>query len=325
MTKSPAISVVIATRDRPAQLARLLHCVKDQDFSNFECIVVDDASSDQTLHLYEELWRELDARFILLRQESGAKGPSFSRNKGIRAALAPFVAFCDDDDMWTRRDHLSCALDALIAHGADFFFANMRTSRNGEVLGADFYGRIRHILTRTILSDGVFEVAPKERAAAMQHIFIHCNSMVVSRHLLHSAGLYWEKLFMAEDRDFALRLLDRAKRVVYRDEVVADYDRTAIAGLCKSYTEDEIRSFVILAMLHAETQMNDTQLLAVARGYRAWMLYELAQSARQEGRQAEARELALQSVLLRPTLAALKQLLSLRLYRAPRLAEGRAR
>jgi hypothetical protein len=138
----------------------------------------------------------------------------------------------------------------------------------------------------------------------MKHMFLHCDSIVASRHLLESCGLYWEKLTMAEDRDLGLRLLDRAAKVLYRSTVVADYDRTIRTGLCRSYTEDEIRQFVILAMLHAETVIRDGALRRVARGYRAWMLVELAQGALDAGQGGRARELALQSILLRPTAAA---------------------
>jgi glycosyltransferase involved in cell wall biosynthesis len=300
---TPDVSVVIATRDRHEALARLLACVKSQDLTNFECIVVDDASTDAGS--YERIWQTLDGRFRLLRSPTSlAEGPSRSRNRGIAAATAPLIAFCDDDDRWVRTDHLSTAVDAMRRYDADLYFANMQTSRSGDILGADFYGVIRPFLTQRPLGNGLHEVAPADRAAAMKHIFLHCDSLVASAALLREAGLFWEKLSMAEDRDLALRLLDRAKRVVYRDVVTADYDRTAHTGLCKAYTEDEIRQFVVVAMLHAETTMRSRSLRRVARGYRAWMLYELAQSARSDGRMRAARELALQSLLLRPTVAA---------------------
>ena len=302
---TPDVTVVIATRDRPASLARLLACVKAQDLGTFECIVVDDASTAETFTAYDAIWRDLDGRFRLLRSAAEtAQGPSHARNRGIAAAAAPLIAFCDDDDRWVRTDHLSVALTAMRQHGADLFFANMQTSRGGDVIGADFYGPIRHLLLRSPLGANLYDVPPPARASAMKHMFLHCDSLVASRALLRDAGLFWEKLSMAEDRDLALRLLDRATRVLYRDEVTADYDRTAHVGLCKSYSEDEIRQFVILAMLHAETTMRSRALRSVARGYRAWMLYELAESARNEGRARAARELALQSLLLRPTLAA---------------------
>lgn len=307
----PDVSVVIATRDRPASLARLLQCVKSQDFPQFECIVVDDASPPDTLKQYDALWQTLDERFRLLTSETQrAQGPSAARNRGIKAASAPLVAFCDDDDVWIRSDHLGFAVKAMQQHGADLFFANMQTSSSGKVLGPDFYRAIRHILTRTPVAPDsrLFEVPPDTRASAMQHMFLHCDSLVVSRHLLHHAGGYWEKLTMAEDRDLSLRLLDGAAKVLYRDEVVADYDRTAQVGLCKTYSEDEIRQFVILAMLHAESSMRSPVLRRIARGYRAWMLVELAEGAAQAGQSAKARELSRQSLFLRPTWAAARLL-----------------
>ncbi len=313
MNPVPDISVVIATRDRPSSLARLLRCVREQDHASFECLVVDDASSAETLARYDEIWRQLDDRFRLLLPEDGRKpqGPSTARNRGINAARGAFVAFCDDDDRWLRTDHLRAAFDSLQRTNADLFFANMQTSRGGEVIGPDFYGVVRRFLTRTPAgADALFEVSSRQRARAMKHIFLHCNSLVVSAALLKRTGLFWEKLSMAEDRELGLRLLDAAGKVVYRDVVTADYDRTVEAGLCKSFSEDEIRQFIILAMLRAETRMKSGAMRAVARGYRAWMLLELAQGAFARGQVPHSRELAFQSLTLRPTVAAVRLLLS---------------
>jgi glycosyltransferase involved in cell wall biosynthesis len=330
MNSEPAVSVVIATRDRPACLARLLHCVKNQDLRDIECLVVDDGSNDETLAAYGAIWRELDARFRLLVQPEGQRqvgGPSRARNRGIRAAQGEFIAFCDDDDLWITDDHLGTAYRSLKRHNADFFFANLQTSLGGTVIGPDFYGTVRTPLTRNLVpgETDLFEVGRKDRVRSMQHMFLHCDSMVVSRELLVDCGMFWEKLTMAEDRDLGLRLLDRAGKVLYRSAVVADYDRTVQAGICRSYTEDEIRQFVVLAMMHAETQMQDPAMRRVARGYRAWMLVELAQGALEAGRPDQARELAVQSLLLRPTAAAaglaMRTTIWARQGTAPRLGE----
>ena len=309
MTKQATVSVVIATRDRPASLARLLQCVKRQTLADIECIVVDDGSTDETIAAYDGIWRELDERFRLDLQPPGSRqvgGPSRARNRGIGAARGEFIAFCDDDDIWVRDDHLRVAFRSLKQHGGDFFFGNLQTSRGGNVIGPDFYGTVRDPLTHHPIAGeaDIFEVSRKDRARSMKHMFLHCDSIVVSRALLLDCGLFWEKLAMAEDRDLGLRLLDRAEKVLYRSTVVADYDRTALVGICHSYTEDEIRQFVVLAMMHAETQMQDAALRRVARGYRSWMLVELAQGALEAGRPGQARELAIQSLFLRPTSAA---------------------
>jgi len=312
MGKEPAVSVVIATRDRPASLARLLTYVKRQDIGELECIVVDDASTDETVAAYDGIWRGLDGRFRLMLPASDARtagGPSRARNRGIAAAQGEYIAFCDDDDIWVRDDHLRVAVTTLKRYGGDLFFGNIQTSLGGNIIGPDFYGTVRGPLTRRPLPGGggdVFEVDRRDRARSMQHMFLHCDSLVASRALIIDCGLFWEKLSMAEDRDFGLRLLDRAEKVLYRSTVVADYDRTAQVGICRTYSEDEIRQFVVMAMMHAETRMNDPALRRVARGYRAWMLVELGHNAFEAGHRDRARELAVQSLLLRPTAAAVR-------------------
>ncbi|MGH2953102.1 MAG: glycosyltransferase family 2 protein [Solirubrobacterales bacterium] len=96
--KPPAVSVVVATRDRERRLAALLRSLADQtlDESQYEVVVVDDASRDGAAAL---LRSEADAAGYELRPvmlpTSG--GPARARNIGWRAARAPLVAFTDDD------------------------------------------------------------------------------------------------------------------------------------------------------------------------------------------------------------------------------------
>jgi glycosyltransferase involved in cell wall biosynthesis len=98
MAGLPEVSVVVATRNRPGRLERLLASLREQTLGSerFEVIVVDDASDDSTPEL---LAREserggLDLR-VLRREAAG--GPARARDEGWRAARAPLVAFTDDD------------------------------------------------------------------------------------------------------------------------------------------------------------------------------------------------------------------------------------
>jgi GT2 family glycosyltransferase len=91
----PEIDVVIATRDRPAPLARCLEHLARQSFTDFEVIVVDDGS---TTPIEETLPTELRERLtlrILRNEESG--GPARARNRGIADSQATYIAFVDDD------------------------------------------------------------------------------------------------------------------------------------------------------------------------------------------------------------------------------------
>ena len=90
----PSISIVIPTRNRLRFLEESLRSIRDQTFSEWEVIVVDDCSSDQT-------WRWLasiqDPRVRPFRTEKPSER-SAARNRGLEVARGEFVLFLDDDD-----------------------------------------------------------------------------------------------------------------------------------------------------------------------------------------------------------------------------------
>lgn len=97
MSVSPAITVVVCTRDRAPRLARLLASLRAQtlDSQRFEVVVVDDGSRDDTPAL---LQRQLASDALKLRVLDGRQaGIAEARNVGWHAAAAPIVAFTDDD------------------------------------------------------------------------------------------------------------------------------------------------------------------------------------------------------------------------------------
>jgi glycosyltransferase involved in cell wall biosynthesis len=99
----PTFSVVIPTFGRPAFLAEAIASVLGQTFADFECIVVDDASP-------EPASLPADPRLRLVRREQNG-GPPAARNTGIDAAEGRYVAFLDDDDIWTP-ERLASAFEA---------------------------------------------------------------------------------------------------------------------------------------------------------------------------------------------------------------------
>ena len=93
---SPLVSVIIPTHNRADLVPLAIQSVLQQTYTNLECIVVDDASTDNT----EETVRTIiDERIIYLRHENN-KHASAARNTGIKYARGEFIAFLDDDDEW---------------------------------------------------------------------------------------------------------------------------------------------------------------------------------------------------------------------------------
>lgn len=93
---SPFFTVVIPTHNRSNLLNRAIKSVLNQTFDDFEIIIVDDYSNDDTSSVVGSF---SDPRIIYLKN-SRAKGVSGARNMGIFSAKGHWVAFLDDDDVW---------------------------------------------------------------------------------------------------------------------------------------------------------------------------------------------------------------------------------
>lgn len=93
----PVVTVVVAAHNAEATLSSTLRSVREQDFSAWECLVIDDGSQDETAGVVERFATE-DSRFRLIRQ--GNAGVGAARNAGIREARGRFIAPLDADDLW---------------------------------------------------------------------------------------------------------------------------------------------------------------------------------------------------------------------------------
>lgn len=95
--RPPSVSVIIPTFNRAPLLTRSIKSVLDQTYQDFEIIIVDDASIDNT----EEVVRSIgDPRIRYLKHKKNLGG-SAARNTGIKTARGEFIAFQDSDDEWT--------------------------------------------------------------------------------------------------------------------------------------------------------------------------------------------------------------------------------
>jgi glycosyltransferase involved in cell wall biosynthesis len=97
MNDKPEVSVVIPTFNRANELRNSIKSVLSQTFSDFELIIVDDASSDNTEEIITH-FHDHRLRYIKL---SNNVGGAEARNVGIREARGDYVAFQDSDDEWT--------------------------------------------------------------------------------------------------------------------------------------------------------------------------------------------------------------------------------
>lgn len=96
---TPLISIIIPTYNRADLIGQTLDSVLNQTYINWECIIIDDGSTDDSLVVIQQ-YIDKDARFLYLSRPSyKKKGPSSCRNFGIEKAIGEFVVFLDSDDL----------------------------------------------------------------------------------------------------------------------------------------------------------------------------------------------------------------------------------
>ncbi len=93
---SPYFSVIIPTHNRFMLLKRAIDSVLSQTYENFELIIVDDHSTDET----SKVVRSFSDNRIQYKLNNRSKGACGARNTGIYSAIGKWVAFLDDDDLW---------------------------------------------------------------------------------------------------------------------------------------------------------------------------------------------------------------------------------
>ena len=113
--KRPTISIIVPVYNVEEYLNRCLNSIESQTFSDFECVLVDDGSTDSSGQLCDE-WEKKDERFVCFHKANG--GLSDARNAGISKSNGKYVTFVDSDD-WIYADYLEVLYQGIEEFGAD--------------------------------------------------------------------------------------------------------------------------------------------------------------------------------------------------------------
>src|ERR1700690_1959631 len=125
----PTVSVIMPTFNRADTIVRAIKSVQAQTCRDWELIIVDDGSTDNTA----ELIGGMDPRLILIRQAN--RGFTEARNAGIRAGKGRYFAFLDSDDEMLPY-HLELGVAFLDAYGEELFVGteNLEDFGQGRVV-----------------------------------------------------------------------------------------------------------------------------------------------------------------------------------------------
>lgn len=182
----PSVSIIIPTYNHGNYVLETLRSVFAQTFSDYEVIVVNDGSPDQTAQLLQPLMDEGRIRYI--EQVNG--GQAAARNRGLAEAKGKFIAFLDDDDLWPA-DKLAWQTDVLEKTNAVLVggsVVHIREGCEGEHHPTNVIGKI----TKEDLAGGAQFFSP--------------GQTLIRHEALKTVGGFDPSIWGADDYDLYLRL-----------------------------------------------------------------------------------------------------------------------
>lgn len=181
----PLVTVVMPLWNRAGVVRRAIESVQAQSFTDWELIVVDDGSEDDSAAVVAGI-AAFDPRIVPLKESH--LGVSGARNAALEQARGRYVAFLDSDNAW-RPDFLAVMTERLETHGWEMAHAVLRIHRGGEILYRALEGSRDHLLVSN---------------------HVDLNVLVARTDLVRAAGGFDVTLRRGVDYDLILKLAARA-------------------------------------------------------------------------------------------------------------------
>lgn len=205
---TPRVSVIVPAYNAAVYLPYAIDSVIAQTYPDWEIVIVDDGSTDNTQAVVESYRPKLLGKLQHIHQPN--RGVSAARNAGMQAARGEFIALLDADDVWLA-NRLESSVAVLAADsGTGLVHARVaRIDAQGSVTGQlkvepkYLSGKIaRHIYTR--------------------HAHLICTTVTFRKGVLDTSGWFDETMHTTEDRDLWFRIAMCCK-VAYINQVLAHY------------------------------------------------------------------------------------------------------
>ncbi len=268
----PTVSVVIPTYNRTALLREAVDSVFAQTYGDWELLIADDGSGEETRGYLASLD---DPRVAVIQNPNGGGGPGAMRNLGIGRARGEWIAFLDSDDLWLP-DKLAMQVSRLQLHPAcdwsctAFDFIDASRARVPQRAGVAYDARGGWILERLLTFDA---------AASIQ-------TLMVRRSLLMELGGFDEQFSSRADYELELRLATRSAICALPEALtlIRQHDaRMTVTGHLSAMLDENARAFH-----KTERAASSSTVRRLCRRQRAVQLATMVGVASRAGRHREA-------------------------------------
>lgn len=193
---NPKVSVIIPTYNRANLLPRAIKSVLNQTFKDFELIIIDDGSTDNTKQIVEDFQKRESKIKYVWQENSG--GPANSVNSGLKIARGEYVALLENDDEWLpeklekQLEVFQCSKKKNLGFvGCNVLIINERAK---TVEKEDLPSYDNNVFLKKLLA-GKF--------------FFNLSMLIFKRENLNKIGFFDKDLKLAADQDICLRMAKR--------------------------------------------------------------------------------------------------------------------
>lgn len=237
----PATSVIMPNWNKGRYIATAIQSVLQQSESDFELIVVDDSSSDESLSILERI-AKTDSRMRLIVNESN-RGPSYCRNVGMKKALGKYLCFVDSDDI-LMPERTRKMKEVLDGNKQLIVFTDIFTiDEDGRLLRGSHAGRL-----------------PSEGNAYSSVLTCQLqgqSTMMMPASAIEDVGFFDESMRWGEDFEFLLRLVQKYE-VALVQEPLYGYRRHRLST--SVMTDNKRKGEAYIKVLESNLQKNGGEL-----------------------------------------------------------------
>jgi glycosyltransferase involved in cell wall biosynthesis len=255
------VSVILPTYNRAYIISRAISSALNQTHNNFELIVVDDGSTDNTAEVVKSF---NDSRIIYINHARNL-GIASARNTGMVTSRGEYIAFIDSDDEWLPhklREQLVAFEEASSNVGA--IYTQMQNIEKGK---------ITHIFSKTPPEGDIYR-------HVLNGLPVYLLTLLVKRKYLERTGMFDRDFVYAEDWDFCIRLSKVCNFNFVETPLAIRYVMSDSISICNPAAPGE---FMKILNKHFDDIQEDRRMLAAyyfRLGYSLCLMNNLA-----EGRQ----------------------------------------
>lgn len=230
--KPPQVSIILPTYNRAHLVGRSIQSILVQSYEDFELIVVDDASSDNTKEVVKGM-HDPRIRYITYQVNRGA---SYARNVGIKEAKGIYIAFQDSDDEWmTQKLEKQMEIFVTAPDDVGVVYCDMIKINEKE-------SRERYWHSPLVIDGRLIHPETLDYQVARLGIV----SAIIKKECFETIGLFDESMSKYEDLDLFIRLSKKYRFIHLPTPLVKYYDTIGIS----SNTDTEVTAQEILLEKH---------------------------------------------------------------------------